>query len=83
MPMTKKLILELEADESVWAQAEELAAQRRQPLEQWIVERVEQAAPADTQKRSDARRRALEFLDKGFPLGGVPLTREEVHRRRP
>jgi hypothetical protein len=83
MQMTKRLVLELEADESVWSQAEELAARRRQPLEQWIMEQVEQAAPVETQKRDEARRRALEFLEKGFPLGGVPLTREEVHRRRP
>jgi hypothetical protein len=81
--MTRKLTLELEADESVWDKAERLAAQRHQPLSQWLTELIEQAAPEEAMDRDEARRRAIEFLDKGFPLGGVPLTREEAHRRRP
>jgi hypothetical protein len=83
--MTKKIVLELEADASVWERAERLAAQRCQPLERWIVEQVEEAMPIAAAPPADfdeARRRAIELLDKGLPLGGKPLSREEVHQRR-
>lgn len=40
--------------------------------------RIERATAAEFE---EARRRALEYLDRGFNLGGRPLTRDEIYQR--
>lgn len=78
--MTKALTVHV--DEGLLEHAERTATQERKPLSQWVTDLIAR----EVDKRPDfeeARRDALYWLDRGFNLGGVPLTREEAHRRRP
>lgn len=76
--MTRQITLQL--DEAVLREAERMAAEEDRSVAEWaaevIAERIRHNAAFKT-----ARTRALARLDRGFDLGGRPLTREQAHER--
>src|SRR5687768_9035045 len=77
--MLKKVTLSL--DEAVLVQAKRLAHANNQSISRWVADLIAGALTRDTEYAA-ARRRALAHLDKGFNLGGKPLSREEIYDRR-
>jgi hypothetical protein len=57
-----------------------VAAQRKTTLKQMVIAGLDLALqqPTDTSRRDEA----LARLEKGFHLGGKPLTRTQIHERR-
>ena len=76
--MTQDVALRL--DEKVLTELRHRAVDAHMSLSAWITSVLEDRVRGD-RGFGGARRRALERLDKGFGLGGVPATREELHSR--
>ena len=76
--MTKNVTLKL--DEKLLRKCRQIAVSRDKSLSQWVAELMARAVDEQTSYRR-ARRSALERLERGFHLGGTPLTRESVYER--
>jgi len=68
-------------DDEVLRELRHRAVDEHLSLSAWIVRTL--AGTATKESENDKiRTRALKSLDKGFHLGGKPLTKEEAHARR-
>ena len=77
--MLKNITLKI--DEQILTRVRHLAVDENKSVSAWVAELIERTlSEADDYER--ARRGAIKRLYKGFPLGGRPLSREEVHDRR-
>ena len=76
--MTKNVTLRM--DEELLRRLRHRAVDEHTSLSAWVVAVLKRALAEDVQDES-ARRRALQRLDRGFNLGGKPLSREQTHAR--
>ena len=76
--MTKNITLRL--DEAVLRQAKHRAVEADCSLSEWVAKLIAEEI-SGAGDYAAARARALKNLDKGFHLGGKPLTRDEAHER--
>ena len=74
--MTKNVTLKL--DEGLLRRCRRLAVAKDKSLSQWLMELMVHAKET---AYGQARLRALKGMEKGFYLGGKPLTREEAHAK--
>ena len=70
----------LSLDTGLLVKAKVLAAQRHTSVSRLLAEELE-AKIRRTEDYERARRAALALMEEGMPLGGQPLTREEMHER--
>ena len=76
--MTRNVTLRM--DEALLRKLRHRAVDERQSLSAWVVTVLRQAADADD-SQAVVRERALRRLERGFRLGGKPLSREQAHAR--
>ena len=76
--MGKNLTLRL--DESVIRKAKHAAVEQDQSVSEWVAGLITHAVSTKTRSLS-AREKALRRMERGFHLGGKPLSREEAHER--
>jgi len=76
--MTQNVTLRL--DEALLQKARHVAVDHRMSLSAWVASVVAEAVKRETSYEA-AKVRALERLDRGFEMGGDPLSREAVHER--
>ncbi len=76
--MGKNVTLRL--DELILRKAKHAAVEQDQSLSEWVAGLITQAVSKKARSFS-AREKALKRLERGFHLGGSPLSREEVHER--
>ena len=74
--MSKNVTIRL--DETIVRKCRHAAVEEDKSLSQWIADLMVQAVTA-ADVHQDARARALKRLEKGFSLGGAPLSREEIY----
>jgi hypothetical protein len=76
--MTKNVTLRL--DSSILRRCRQAAGAENMSISRWLEDLI-----ANYLYRAEgfdaARKRALDYLQKGFDLGGKPLGREEAHAR--
>ncbi len=72
--------LTIRLDEKTIRRAKVIAAQRGTSVSRLLAQLVERMTD-EAREYDAARRRALEYLDRGFQLGGTPLDREEIYDR--
>lgn len=65
-------------DDSIVMKCRHAAAEADKSLSQWIADLMVNAVSAAYVQRA-ARERALRRLEKGFALGGTPLSRDEIY----
>lgn len=70
----------LKVDETLLKKCRQIAVSKEKSLSQWVVDLMSRAV-AEQSGYARARRRALKRLEKGFHLGGKPLSRESLHER--
>lgn len=70
----------LSLDTSVILAAKVLAAQRNTSISRLLADELEEHIRRD-QAYERSRRAALSLMAEGLPLGGTPLTREQLHER--
>lgn len=78
LKMTKNITIRM--DEDLLQKVRHRAVDEHMSASRWIAKVVRDTAEAEHECRG-ARRRALSRLDRGFHLGGQPLTREQTHER--
>jgi hypothetical protein len=61
-------------------QARMIAASRSLSMSKLVTQQLE-ALVGEQDEYERAKRSALAWLDRGLPLGGKPLSREELHER--
>ena len=76
--MTKNVTLKV--DETLLKKCRQIAVAKDKSLSQWLMELMARAVDEQT-NYARARRRALKRLEKGFRLGGAPMSRESLHER--
>jgi hypothetical protein len=76
--MGKNVTLRL--DESIIRKAKHAAVEQDQSLSEWVAGLIAHAVSKKAWSLS-ARQKALKRMERGFHLGGNPLSREEVHER--
>ena len=76
--MTKNITLKVDAQ--LLNRARHYAVDKHQSLSSYVSNLIEQTI-RDQDQYESARASALEFLHKGFDLGGQPLTRDQLHER--
>lgn len=76
--MNKTLTLEI--DEQLLDRAHRRAVSENKSVPAWVAEILRRALD-EAEDYEQERRRALQYLDAGFRLGGRPLSREEVYDR--
>ena len=76
--MTKNVTLKV--DENLLKKCRQIAVAKDKSLSQWLMELMARAVDEQT-NYARARRRALKRLEKGFRLGGAPLSRKSLHER--
>ena len=76
--MTRNVTFRVE--EGLLTELRHRAVDAHMSLSAWITSVLEDQIRGDRDFMK-ARQRALKRLDKGFQLGGTPLTREESHAR--
>ena len=76
--MTRNVTLRM--DEELLRKLRHLAVDEHTSLSAWVVAALRQVADAQD-RQAAVRRRALGRLDRGFRLGGKPLSREQSHAR--
>ena len=76
--MTKNVTIRM--DEALLRQVRHRAVDENLSTSKWIM-KVLREATQDDRRDAAARRRSLKRLDKGFHLGGTPLSREQTHVR--
>ena len=74
--MSKNVTIRL--DDAIIKKCRHAAVEVDKSLSQWIADELVKAVSKQDVKQA-ARRRALKRLEEGFPLGGRPLTREEIY----
>jgi hypothetical protein len=57
-----------------------LAAKRSTSISGLLTEQIERLV-GDEEAYENAQRTALSLMDRGFHLGGIPATRDELHAR--
>ena len=77
--MTKNVTLRL--DEAILREARHQAVEADKSLSQWVAELISLEVGRGKAYEA-ARRRAIKRMEKGFPLGGKPIPRDELHERR-
>ncbi len=70
----------LSLDEEILRRVRHQAVDHSLSLSAWVAELLKRTV-ADEDRFMKARPRALKRLERGFRLGGKPLTREEAHAR--
>ncbi len=70
----------LRMDENLLQRVKHRAVDERLSVSAWVTAVLKREVERNAAE-STARRRALERLERGFSLGGTPLTREQVHER--
>jgi hypothetical protein len=76
--MGKNITLRL--DESVVRKARHAAVEQDQSLSEWVAGLIANEV-SRKDRAASARARALRRLERGFHLGGTPLSRDEMHER--
>lgn len=76
--MGKNVTLRL--DEAIIRKAKHDAVERDQSLSEWVAGLITHATSKKDRSLS-AREKALRRMDRGFHLGGSPLSRGETHER--
>ncbi len=76
--MGKNVTLRL--DESILRKAKHVAVEQDQSLSEWVAGLIAHAVSKKTRSHS-ARERALRCMERGFKLGGSPLSREKIYER--
>ena len=76
--MTKNITLRV--DEQILHKARFMAVQQHKSLSQWVVDLVSSEVMV-SENYQRARTRALTSLEKGFHLGGKPLSREAIYEK--
>lgn len=76
--MTRNVTLRM--DEQLLTKLRHRAVDAHMSLSAWVTSVLEERV-RDDRRFEQARQRALRRLERGFPLGGVPLSREESHAR--
>ena len=70
----------IKLDEDVVRDCEEQARKAGKSLSDWILDELTTSLERQTAFET-AKSKALMWLERGLPLGGKPLTREEAHER--
>lgn len=70
----------LRLDEELIRQAKVLAARESTSLNRIVVRELSRLVSRD-QTRERARRRALQAMEEGVPMGGYRVSRDELHDR--
>ena len=76
--MTRNVTIRM--DEELLQRVRHRAVDDHVSTSRWIAKVLEDSVAAEDRQRA-ACRRALRRLDRGFELGGKPLTRENSHAR--
>jgi hypothetical protein len=76
--MSKNVTLRM--DEGLLKKCRHAAVEQDMSLSQWVTDVIARTVERD-ESRDKAKRDALRLLEKGFSLGGKPLSREEAHER--
>ena len=74
--MTRNVTIRL--DEAIVKRCRHAAVEEDKSLSQWIADVLTREV-SESDALHSARKRALSRLQKGFPLGGTPLKREEIY----
>jgi hypothetical protein len=77
--MTKNITLRL--DEGILKEARHRAVEADQSLSQWVTGLITREVGND-EAYERAKKRAIRRMRKGFPMGGKPIPRDELHERR-
>ena len=77
--MTKNLTLRMDA--TLLKAARHRAVEADKSLSQWVTDLIAREVTRDDAYER-AKQRALKRMQKGLPLGGKPIPREELHERR-
>jgi Family of unknown function (DUF6364) len=67
-------------DEAIIRKAKHAAVEKDQSLSEWVAELIIRATSKEDRSLS-AREKAVKRMDRGFHLGGSPLSRGEAHER--
>ena len=79
--MTQKQNLTVSLERETIQKAKVLAARRNTSVTRLLADYVEEMV-AEDERYEAARRAALDYLDKGFPMGGqIAADREDWHER--
>lgn len=70
----------LKLDDALLKKGRLIAVAKEKSLSQWVTDLIVRAINEEA-RYARAKRRALKRLEKGFRLGGQPLSREEAHER--
>ena len=76
--MSKNVTLRM--DEELLRKLRHRAVDAHMSLSAWITATLEDTIAA-RKEIEDARNRSIERLERGFHLGGKPMTRDELHAR--
>ena len=76
--MGKNVTLRL--DQAIIRKARHAAVEQDQSLSEWVADLIVRETSKKGQSLS-AREQALKRMDRGFHLGGAPLTRAQSHER--
>lgn len=79
--MAAKANITVAIDPALLKKARAVAAQRGQSVSALLAEELRDLVDTDA-RYSASRKRALSLLQAPLPLGGLPLTRMELHDRR-
>jgi len=78
--MTQEIKLTLDND--LIEKAEKIAIKQSLPVQQMLSEVLSRAiAVLDSDQYEQAKQSAFEEMDKGFHLGGAPISRESLYER--
>ncbi len=78
--MSERQNLTIQLDRKLVRKARVLAAQRGTSVSRLLATELERLVGED-EAYETARRSALQFLERGFHLGGKRVSREELHER--
>lgn len=76
--MTRNVTLRM--DEELLAELRHRAVDARMSLSAWITTTIESVLPR-TSEIDEVREQAIKRMERGFHLGGEPLSREDRHAR--
>jgi len=76
--MTRNVTLKL--DETLLKKCREIATRAEKSLSRWVTDLMRRSVSEQT-RYARAKARALKRLEKGFSLGGRPLSRNAAHER--
>ena len=76
--MTKNVTIRL--DEAILKKCRHRAIEDDKSLSQWITDVLVEVVSEKDQYET-ARKRSIQRMERGFHLGGKPLSRDEIHER--